>query len=478
MATADPFCPAPSGGGSAPGTATATGSRLNVVRKPSLRVRQAVRDNNVALLSRLQHKTDLRNTDKSRLTSLAWAVLEVNLEVFEWLLIDYGHDDQELSRDAEHNTIFHLLATVAAPPGLSPMAHVLTSNPDFPPRPQTRPADELRDTALRMTEIYHTLFPFLLDWSNTGGKTALHFAAQADNAGFIALLCDLGADIDLADLQGNTPLHYASAWGNTASVRALLERGASITARNFEGFTASDFAYSHASRAALDSLAREAAEERKARRRDQRAKEREAREREVYEREAWEREQYEREQWEREQAEREQWERERVYEAVSESHAAASESHASHADSQSHDTHQSAAARLRSASTSTSVTNVSGSSGGRSGSRSGSQSGGYSGAYRTAFTSPFDEPPLPPMPPDIAAAAEAAAAARTAALLSSRPTTPATPIDAARLPHRSRDSSTLGPRSSGSNTPQTTTNHDHALLQQLPPRSDSRINRI
>ncbi|KAL1410662.1 Target of rapamycin complex 2 subunit avo2 [Vanrija albida] len=423
----DPFCPAPSGG-----AASASSSRLNVVRKPSVRVRQA-------------HKTDLRNTDKSRLTSLAWAALEVNLEVFEWLLIDYGHDDQELSRDAEHNTVFHLLATVAAAPGLSPMADVLTSNPDFPPRPQTRGTDELRDTALRMTEIYHTLFPFLLDWSNTGGKTALHFAAQADNAGFIALLCDLGADIDLADLQGNTPLHYASAWGNTASVRALLERGASITARNFEGFTASDFAYSHGSRAALDSLARDAAEERKARRRDQRAREREAREREAYERE----------QYDRELAQREQWERERAYEPASESHA-------------SHEL-ETQATRLRSASTSTSVTNVSGSSGGRSGSRSGSQSGGHSGAYHTAYMSPADEPPLPPLPPDIAAAAEAAAAARNALLAGSRPATPLeTQTQARRQP-----STSFAPSRSA------TPSADPALPPaSLPVRSDSRTHRI
>ncbi len=55
-------------------------------------------DNKVTLLQRLQHKTDLRNTDRNRLTSLAWAAIEGSLEVFEWLLLDYGHDDQELSR--------------------------------------------------------------------------------------------------------------------------------------------------------------------------------------------------------------------------------------------------------------------------------------------------------------------------------------------------------------------------------------------
>lgn len=47
---------------------------------------------------RLQHKGDLRNTDKARLTSLAWAALELSVEVFEWLLLEYGHDDSELSR--------------------------------------------------------------------------------------------------------------------------------------------------------------------------------------------------------------------------------------------------------------------------------------------------------------------------------------------------------------------------------------------
>lgn len=88
---------------------------LNIKRDPSIRIRQAVRgewfsfspeisctflmvDNNVALLDRLQHTYELRNADKARITSLSWSAVEGNLEVFEWLLMDYGHDDQELSR--------------------------------------------------------------------------------------------------------------------------------------------------------------------------------------------------------------------------------------------------------------------------------------------------------------------------------------------------------------------------------------------
>lgn len=52
----------------------------------------------MSLLDRLQHKYDLRNADRSRMTSLSWAAVDCNLEVFEWLLMDFGHDDQELSR--------------------------------------------------------------------------------------------------------------------------------------------------------------------------------------------------------------------------------------------------------------------------------------------------------------------------------------------------------------------------------------------
>ncbi|RXK36129.1 hypothetical protein M231_06620 [Tremella mesenterica] len=246
----------------------AKGTKLHIIRDPTIRVRQAVRDNNVTLLARLQRKCDLRNTDRNRLTSLSWAAIEGSLEAFEWLLLDYGHDDQELSRDADNNTILHLLASVPSPPTLSPHTHLLRSNPTLPPPPKQRTFPELQQISLRMTELYHTLFPFLLDWSNAGGKTALHVAAQAGNTPFINLLCDLGADVDLTDLQGNTPLHYASAWGHLESLRCLMMRGCQFASRNFEGFTASDFSYDQNIMINLQNKAKELFEERRFRRRD------------------------------------------------------------------------------------------------------------------------------------------------------------------------------------------------------------------
>lgn len=70
------------------------------------------------------------------------------------------------------------------------------------------------------------------------------------------MLCDLGADVDLADNEGNTPLHYASAWGHIPIVQLLIERGCQYSARNNEGFTPSDYAYSTSTRDTLQDTAR------------------------------------------------------------------------------------------------------------------------------------------------------------------------------------------------------------------------------
>lgn len=47
------------------------------------------------------------------MTSLSWAAVEGNLEVFEWLLMDFGHDDQELSRVSSTAISVHMLAVTS-----------------------------------------------------------------------------------------------------------------------------------------------------------------------------------------------------------------------------------------------------------------------------------------------------------------------------------------------------------------------------
>ncbi|KAF8681374.1 ankyrin repeats [Rhizoctonia solani] len=171
----------------------------------------------------------MRNPDPgpSRFTSLAWAAVLACEEVFEFLL-EADHDEEELSRDAENNTILILLAGAPTPPA----------------RHGQLRTHSLAQSHLRMAQLYLERYAFLLDWPNMQGMSALHQAALKGNEAFVRMLLDMGAFLDQADHQGNTPLHYASAWGHVQVVQLLIERGCQFALRNNEGFTASDYAYS------------------------------------------------------------------------------------------------------------------------------------------------------------------------------------------------------------------------------------------
>ncbi|KAI0269127.1 ankyrin repeat-containing domain protein [Gloeopeniophorella convolvens] len=207
----------------------------------SSRLRKAVRENNLFLVKRLIQRIDIRNPDpgQKRYTSLAWAAVEGNEEMFEYLL-GAGHDDDELSRDSENSTILILLADTMSPM-TTPYA---SSDPDW------------MGAALRMARMYYDRYTFILDWSDSSGRTALHVAAQKGKEELVRMLCDLGADFDLSDNQGNTPLHYASSWGHIPIVQLLIERGCQFAAKNNQGYTPSDYAYSYSIRDTLESTAR------------------------------------------------------------------------------------------------------------------------------------------------------------------------------------------------------------------------------
>ncbi|CUA70079.1 Protein phosphatase 1 regulatory subunit 12B [Rhizoctonia solani] len=210
-------------------------------RDPSTRLRRAVKENNLFLVRRLVQRTDMRNPDPgpSRFTSLAWAAVLACEEVFEFLL-ESGHDEEELSRDAENNTILILLAGAPTPA----------------PRYGQPRTHSLAQAHLRMAQLYLDRYAFLLDWPNVQGMSALHQAALKGNEAFVRMLLDLGAFLDQADHQGNTPLHYASAWGHVQVVQLLIERGCQFALRNNEGFTASDYAYSMSTMTTLQDTVR------------------------------------------------------------------------------------------------------------------------------------------------------------------------------------------------------------------------------
>ncbi|KAJ7498782.1 ankyrin repeat-containing domain protein [Mycena latifolia] len=205
------------------------------------RLRRAVKENNLFIVKRLIQRTDMRNPDPAprRYTSLAWSAVLGHEETFEFLM-SAGHDEAELSKDSENNTILMLLAD-HTPSSLS------SSRPDNV---------DVMGAALRMARLYYDHYPDILDWSNVHGKTALHIAALKGHEELVRMLCDFGADVDLSDNKGNTPLHYASSWGHIPIVQLLIERGCQYLAKNNEGFSASDYAYSFSTKDTLQDTAR------------------------------------------------------------------------------------------------------------------------------------------------------------------------------------------------------------------------------
>ncbi|KAK4048870.1 Target of rapamycin complex 2 subunit avo2 [Microbotryomycetes sp. JL221] len=166
---------------------------------------------------------DIRNPDNRGTTSLALAAAAGNTDVVEWLLFEEAHEQGEISRDAAGDTVVHIA---------SANGHV------------------------EILEMYLSQYPFVLDWTNSRGATALHVAAMQGQLEAAQLLIDSGADIDAPDLQGNTPLHYATSWGTLPVIKLLVEVNCDVTAKNNDGFTAAEYSFSFACLRALEEFVR------------------------------------------------------------------------------------------------------------------------------------------------------------------------------------------------------------------------------
>lgn len=75
-----------------------------------------------------------------------------------------------------------------------------------------------------------------INFRDCHGKTPIFEVARRD--GDIALMLELGADMEAVSPDGCTPLHIAAARGNKKAVRALIKAGAKIDAqtKDFNGF--------------------------------------------------------------------------------------------------------------------------------------------------------------------------------------------------------------------------------------------------
>ncbi|KAI0446811.1 hypothetical protein F4803DRAFT_546958 [Xylaria telfairii] len=76
-----------------------------------------------------------------------------------------------------------------------------------------------------------------LDLKDSGGATALSWAARCGNEALVKLLLRKGAGIDIQDSLGRTPLSWAAGYGEVGVMRLLLDGGAEVNSRDGSGWT-------------------------------------------------------------------------------------------------------------------------------------------------------------------------------------------------------------------------------------------------
>ncbi|KAL8854032.1 MAG: hypothetical protein Q9221_001155 [Calogaya cf. arnoldii] len=199
------------------------------------RLRRAINLNDVVLVKRIikTHPGKLKNPDlnDNANTSLHLAARLGFLEIAQFL-VDFGHEDDAISRNVLWDTPLHLAVETSVPIA----AFLATRFPQCIPWKNKQGADVVMlsaRTALPTPNIstspssppsYHLSFPtqapqLLL-------STLLHLSPIPTKVLLTA-----------ADLDGNTALHYASAYGQLKAIRALLAAGANPGAKNNYAWT-------------------------------------------------------------------------------------------------------------------------------------------------------------------------------------------------------------------------------------------------
>ncbi|GAB7341197.1 hypothetical protein MBLNU457_7485t1 [Dothideomycetes sp. NU457] len=178
---------------------------------PSIRLRRAIYLKDAALLRRILKANPglLENPDfeeKSN-TSLHTAAKEGLVEIAE-ILLDAGHDAEEVSRNADWDTPLILAAA---------------------------------NGQVNVGTLLINRCPRCIHWTNKKGLDVLAIACQTPaSTPLIPLLIQhptFPASVHARDNDGNTPLHHASASGSLKALRILLTAGADPSATNAFNWT-------------------------------------------------------------------------------------------------------------------------------------------------------------------------------------------------------------------------------------------------
>ncbi|KAG5356047.1 Target of rapamycin complex 2 subunit AVO2 [Yarrowia sp. B02] len=255
---------------------------------PSTRLRQAIINDNLAVVSRLVRRFPdlLENIDpKNGWSSLHYAGYYGHYLICTYL-VSKGHDTVEVSLDFEQRTPLHLAAsknheqtvhflaqqqqfslrreddetTQTSKTGTTVSTTTVSTTPSTPEmtwdgentlasiksrsrassvlsngsaKSKAKPKEEKMETDVSLERV--------LNWKDVRHQTALFVAAMHGHNPCVQLLLDFGADIDVTDGSGTRPIHMAAAYGHLKTIKTLIDRDADVATPNQDGWTPLQF---------------------------------------------------------------------------------------------------------------------------------------------------------------------------------------------------------------------------------------------
>ncbi|AOW04431.1 ankyrin repeat-containing domain protein [Yarrowia lipolytica] len=256
---------------------------------PSTRLRQAIINDNLAVVSRLVRRFPdlLENIDpKNGWSSLHYAGYYGHYLICTYL-VSKGHDTVEVSLDFEQRTPLHLAASKnheqtvhflaqqqqfslrreeddatnsTSKTGTSVSTTTVSTTPSTPEmtwdgentlasiKSRSRASSVLSNGSNKMkAKVEETKMETdvslerVLNWKDIRHQTALFVAAMHGHNPCVQLLLDFGADIDVTDASGTRPIHMAAAYGHLKTIKTLIDRDADVATPNQDGWTPLQF---------------------------------------------------------------------------------------------------------------------------------------------------------------------------------------------------------------------------------------------